>query len=657
MRESVLTFLAGILLALLLSLSLAYTPTLQALHLSLENASIIHARALTIHALAVSGQGGEVLNITVIMLHPGDGNVYVATMPLPTGSSGEMFMTSSQLAFYIAAMLAHKNPLNYSFLIKVRGNVLEIGGPSASAYIATAMYALLTNRTLNRTVTMTGMILPGGIVGPVGGVPYKIEAAAEEGYKVVLVPALNYIILSQIPRNVKVVPIIDVRQAIRYLTGKKLVLYNVSLSSLSKMYVIRKLLLLLWTLMKERVSKLNASTLGPAKAKFLEMVKHAEEEAAKGNYYTAASILYKALIYYYNETYRQLVLSRGTYVLETVANNIQSQIQLAERVASQLRPNVLTVDLLVGLYCRIQDAKYFLDQFRNAFAHGAISTAIQYLALAKVRTETLFDWIKAIRMLSNENVPQVSQQSLKFLARIYIQFLKTLIGYLPILRGVLTTENLATKILKVESLYKEGHYLRALSLSFYYIFDITDAIMQGYMIQFTSAATSKEKMLNVLFNSAVELRQAALTELYELTERGYVSLFAFMYTQYGNYYLEKALKATSLSTTINDLAAAMTYYTLALLHDDLVEYFAVTSHVKKLHVILPSKINETTVSKVSNQTQQTNITKETTSLTNYGVKIEPTYLVLGVAIMFAAVIVYSAMLLTSSLSSRSETEK
>ena len=38
-------------------------------------------------------------------------------------------------------------------------------------------------------MTMTGTINPDGTVGPVGGIPQKVEGAADEGIKTVLIPA------------------------------------------------------------------------------------------------------------------------------------------------------------------------------------------------------------------------------------------------------------------------------------------------------------------------------------------------------------------------------------------------------------------------------------------------------------------------------------
>ncbi|GGI02953.1 S16 family serine protease [Egicoccus halophilus] len=67
----------------------------------------------------------------------------------------------------------------------------RIGGPSAGMMVAVTVYDLLTDEDLlrGRAVLGTGTVDADGRVGPVGGVPEKMLAAAAHGADVVLVPA------------------------------------------------------------------------------------------------------------------------------------------------------------------------------------------------------------------------------------------------------------------------------------------------------------------------------------------------------------------------------------------------------------------------------------------------------------------------------------
>lgn len=61
-------------------------------------------------------------------------------------------------------------------------------GPSAGAVMAVGFIALLRGDTLERGVAMTGTLERHGMIGSVGGLRGKIQAAAREGYHLILIP-------------------------------------------------------------------------------------------------------------------------------------------------------------------------------------------------------------------------------------------------------------------------------------------------------------------------------------------------------------------------------------------------------------------------------------------------------------------------------------
>jgi Lon-like protease len=82
----------------------------------------------------------------------------------------------------------------FDFPVTITNNVGEqVGGPSAGAIFALAIYDRLTPGSLTggREVAGTGEITPDGTIGPIGGIRQKIAGAAEDGAKVFLVPAAN----------------------------------------------------------------------------------------------------------------------------------------------------------------------------------------------------------------------------------------------------------------------------------------------------------------------------------------------------------------------------------------------------------------------------------------------------------------------------------
>lgn len=75
--------------------------------------------------------------------------------------------------------------------IQFVGTYEGVEGDSASVSIATAVISAIEKIPVDQTVAMTGSLSVRGDVLPVGGVTYKIEAAARAGMKKVIIPKAN----------------------------------------------------------------------------------------------------------------------------------------------------------------------------------------------------------------------------------------------------------------------------------------------------------------------------------------------------------------------------------------------------------------------------------------------------------------------------------
>ncbi len=64
----------------------------------------------------------------------------------------------------------------------------HLDGPSAGAVMAVGFLALFNGDTIQRGIAMTGTLEQEGYIGPVGGLPAKMRAAAREGYHTILIP-------------------------------------------------------------------------------------------------------------------------------------------------------------------------------------------------------------------------------------------------------------------------------------------------------------------------------------------------------------------------------------------------------------------------------------------------------------------------------------
>jgi len=151
-------------------------------------------RNVTVYAPAVSqlrtGYIGVISTITVSIQGNGSGRVFVDTLPLTDVD----MQGSARLAVKVASALVgtdtrpHLDPRTSDFFFVVRTTAPMIGGPSAGAIMTVAVIALLENWTLDNNTVMTGMINPDGSIGPIGGIPYKIDAAHSIGAVQFLIP-------------------------------------------------------------------------------------------------------------------------------------------------------------------------------------------------------------------------------------------------------------------------------------------------------------------------------------------------------------------------------------------------------------------------------------------------------------------------------------
>jgi uncharacterized protein len=129
------------------------------------------------------GEQGILLFTRVIAAN-GTGHVFVITSPYTQVD----LQGSARLAAMVASDVLGIDQRAYDFYYIIDISSPIIGGPSAGGALTVATIAAVNNWTLKPDVVMTGMINPDESIGPVGGIPYKLEAAAAENYTLFLVP-------------------------------------------------------------------------------------------------------------------------------------------------------------------------------------------------------------------------------------------------------------------------------------------------------------------------------------------------------------------------------------------------------------------------------------------------------------------------------------
>ena len=149
--------------------------------------------------LAWTRAGGAILFIET-KLTSGKGKVQV------TGQLGDVMKESVQIALTLVKSLYPKESKifeDHDLHIHVPAGAVPKDGPSAGITLTTALASLVTGRTVDTDIAMTGEVSLRGGVMPIGGLPEKLMAAQRAGIKKVFIPEDNVEDLEDVAEEVK----------------------------------------------------------------------------------------------------------------------------------------------------------------------------------------------------------------------------------------------------------------------------------------------------------------------------------------------------------------------------------------------------------------------------------------------------------------------
>jgi PDZ domain-containing protein len=105
----------------------------------------------------------------------------------------------------------------------VKFNINKTGGPSGGLVFALGIIEKLTAEDLlkGRKIAGTGTIDSEGNVGPIGGITEKMIGASQAGATIFLAPAKNCEDIKQVPKNLLVIPVSTLDQAVTVLRNTR----------------------------------------------------------------------------------------------------------------------------------------------------------------------------------------------------------------------------------------------------------------------------------------------------------------------------------------------------------------------------------------------------------------------------------------------------
>lgn len=167
-----------------------------------------------VNGLAVVGNdAGSVLPITAEVT-PSQGAGTVIATGLLKEIAQESIKNVSALIKKFSGTDLRKVDIHVQFI----GTYNGVEGDSASVTVATAVISALSNIPVRQDVAMTGSLSVRGDVLPIGGVTYKIEAAAKAGIHTVVIPQSNLddvLIEERYKSMVDIVPVSRIEEVLR----------------------------------------------------------------------------------------------------------------------------------------------------------------------------------------------------------------------------------------------------------------------------------------------------------------------------------------------------------------------------------------------------------------------------------------------------------
>jgi len=362
-----------------------------------------------------------------------------------------------------------------------------IGGPSAGAIMMVAVIALLENWTIDNKTVMTGMINPDGSIGPIGGIPYKIDAAASVGATRFLIPKgqMTYtetvtetttndgwtqIITRPVTRNVSeyartnygmnVYEVEDINDALVYFTGWSFPTPESKNKVTTEDYINAMKPLATTLLHEAQETYVNASAsfntstipnrypyyyrnqvtdfLNSAQERLIESTEWFNQEV----YYTSTSKSFQSLIDAHFVSYACDYFAsddKDAFLLSLI-----NETQHIYDAKSALAKNA-TIHGMVTLQCvgaaqqRASEAETYLNDSRTSYFNNDYLTALYNLAYSRERSDSIQWWLNI--SASFNDTGEINASAISLLASEYLDDAQQAIVYSEIIINEMGTSS------------------------------------------------------------------------------------------------------------------------------------------------------------------------------------------------------------------------
>ncbi len=483
---------------------------------------------------------GVVANLTVIK-KPGTGKVFISTDPLAKVDT----QASARLAHDVACDILEKDCSKYDFYYIISSDTPLVGGPSAGAAMTIATMAELTNVSVYSDVAITGTITPYGDIGPVGGIYEKLGAAATFA-KVFLVPkgetkaeiiegnstkTIDIVEYANKEYGMKVIPVEDVYQAFRYMTG-----YEIKRPSTNVLKYdeegMKKIAedLIEYANQKKNDLRIDMNLLKSDQSSKIKSIvdeanknlETAKEQFDEKNYYSAASFAVGAITNYnYARNLYHLYVNDTTF-FEKEKRDIESNLKVVNSTISRIKIDSMEdIEAISISYDRMMDAYKYLDLAEKEYNSGDKERAMYYLAYADMRSISSYDWLFLVNYFKGNLNLKFNENKLKPLAMQKIDLATTYVTYADILVSAQANFRAHEHLQSAISAYNSRNYL-------YAIFEATRAYADS------SIAIEASYILSDVNSSLDEFKVGTERTITRAEASGVIPIMAVNYLEYAN---------------------------------------------------------------------------------------------------------------------------
>ncbi|MFH1505617.1 MAG: S16 family serine protease [archaeon] len=356
--------------------------------LPLATAQAYHMTLLTVSSDNNTRTGGTA--DVYLEMERGTGRIFIDSFPLSKIDTQIVTRFSNE----VACDFLQRDCSKYDYFYTIRASSSIVGGPSAGAAMTVLTVAALEDLNLNESVTMTGTINSGGLIGSVGGTAEKIQAAQDAGLKKVLIPKWEFFenetnsSINISSYTIEIIGISTIEEALFHYTGKNYYMEDREIEvpkeySDTMKYIASNLC--------NRTATLNASLPASLKQKNISLynttlgyINNSRNALEKQDYYSTASFCFSAnlklrTLEYQDKTHEELF-------------DIKKQIQKAINITNvrleksfQLR-TIGDLETFMVVKERLIEAQDFLNNLNET------NLSYQDLAYAQERYYSAASW-------------------------------------------------------------------------------------------------------------------------------------------------------------------------------------------------------------------------------------------------------------------------